>query len=74
MWQIYWTTLKIIISLEEGGAFHLNKLEFPSPKDACVKFGWNWPSGSLEEDENANSLRTENDQKSSLELSAQVRK
>ena len=94
--------------LEKGGALHLNKLEFPLPKDAlcqvwywlsgsgeedflnssiyfryfviispwkkagpfiwrnlnpphprmfCAKFGWNWPSGSLEEDENVKSLR-----------------
>ena len=42
----------------------------------CVKFGWNWPSGSDEEDENVKSLRTNgqtnrwttSDQKSSVEL------
>ena len=28
---------------------HLNTLEFPSPKDAFLKFGWNWPNGSGEE-------------------------
>ena len=46
----------------------------------CAKFGRNWPSGSGEEDENVKSLqtdgqtdrRTTGDQKSSLELSAQV--
>ena len=51
----------------------------------CAKFGWNWPSGSGEEDENEKSLqtdgqtdrqtdsrRTTGDQKSSLELSAQM--
>ena len=49
----------------------------------CAKFGWNWPCGSGEEDENVKSLRhndnndddgqgTNFDQKSSLEPSAQV--
>ena len=58
------------------------------PRMLCAKFGWNWPSGSGEEDENVKSLqtdrqtdrwtdrrtdrRTTGDQKSSLELSAQV--
>ena len=55
------------------------------PRMFCAKFGWNWPSGSGEEDENVKSLqtdrqtdgqtdrrRTTSDQKSSLELSAQV--
>ena len=50
-----------------------------------TKFGWNWPSGSGEEDENVKSLRqrwqrqwqqdgqqTNFDQKSSLEPLAQV--
>ena len=45
----------------------------------CAKFGWNWPSGSGEEDENVKRLQTDGrtqttcDQKSSTELSAQVR-
>ena len=25
----------------------------------CAKFGWNWPSGSVEEDENVKSLQTD---------------
>ena len=25
----------------------------------CAKFGWNWPSGSREEDENVKSLQTD---------------
>ena len=119
------------LSLEKGRALNLNKLEFPSPKDAmcqvwlkfaqwflrrrflnfdnvyllfhnyfplkkggpfiwtifpgilCAKFGWNWPSGSGEEDEKFTDRRSDGqtdgltdrstgDQKSSLELSAQV--
>ena len=47
----------------------------------CAKFAWNWPIGSWEENENMKNLqtdgrtdgsRTSGDQKSSLELSAQV--
>ena len=30
--------------------FHLNKLESLHPTMLCVKFGWNWPSVSGEED------------------------
>ena len=55
-----------------------------NPGILCAKFGWNWPSGSGEEDENVKSFtdgrtdrqtdsrRTTVDQKSSLELSAKV--
>ena len=43
----------------------INKLEFLSPKE----FGWNWPAGSLEEDENVKSLQTTGDQKSLADLS-----
>ena len=44
----------------------------------CFVLGWNWPSASGKEDENVKSLqtdgrRTTGDQKSSLELSVQVR-
>ena len=28
-----------------------------NPRMLCSKFGWNWPSGSAEEDENVKSLR-----------------
>ena len=49
------------LPFEKGVALHLNKLEYPSPKDALCQFGWNWPStrGSGEEDENVKSLQTE---------------
>ena len=44
---------------------------------SCAKFGWNWPSGSGEQDENMKSLQTDrqqstSDHKSSIELSDQV--
>ena len=38
------------LPLEKDGVLHLNNLESPSPKDALFKFGWNWLSGSGEED------------------------
>ena len=34
------------LPLEKGGAFHLNKLEFPSPKDTLCQVCWNKPNGS----------------------------
>ena len=37
------------LPLEKGMALELNKLKFPSPKDALCQFGWNWPSGFGEE-------------------------
>ena len=29
-------------------ALHLSKIESPSPRNTCVKFGWKWPSVSGE--------------------------
>ena len=53
---------KEIYSLEKGMSFHLNTFESSSHKDALhqvwLKFGWNWLSGSGEEDENVKSLET----------------
>ena len=46
-------------NFEKGGDLHLNKLESPSSKDVVCQFGWNWPSGSREEDENVKSLQTD---------------
>ena len=39
--SMYFRYFVIISPLEKGVALHLNKLEFPSPKDAliCAKFG-----------------------------------
>ena len=47
------------LPLEKGRALHLNKLESPSLRVTCAKFGWNWTSGSGEEDENVKSLQTD---------------
>ena len=41
------------------GKEHLNNLNPFHPWILCAKFGWNWPSGSGEEDENVKSLQTD---------------
>ena len=43
--------------LEKGGALHLINLDSLNPRMICAKFGWNWSSGSGEEDENVKSLQ-----------------
>ena len=35
-----------------GPSFEKIELNSPCPGMLCTKFGWNWPSGSGEEDEN----------------------
>ena len=41
----------IYLPFEKGGAVYLNKLKFSNHQRMhCAKFGWNWPSGSAEED------------------------
>ena len=42
--------------LQKDMALHLNKFELPSLKMLCVKYSWNWPSGSGEQDENVKSF------------------
>ena len=38
------------LPLEQDRALHFNKLESLHPKMICAKCGWDWPSGSGEED------------------------
>ena len=56
LWRkISWIVFSLFhyyLLLENGVALHLNKVEFPLPRMLCAKIGWNWPSGSAEEDEN----------------------
>ena len=50
----------IIISPWKGaGPFILTNLNPLHPGILCAKFGWNWPSGSGEVDENVKSLQTD---------------
>ena len=72
------------LPLEKGGALHLNKLESPSPKDALCQVWlklaqWFWRRRwkckkftDRRTDRQTDRRRTTGDQKSSLELSAQV--
>ena len=75
----------IISPWKRAGPFIWTNLNPLHLRMLCAKFGWNWFSGSGEEDENVKSLqtdgrtdrqtdrrRTTGDQKSSFELSAQV--
>ena len=45
------------LPLEKGGPFIWTNLNPLYPRMLCAKFGWNWPSGSGEEDENVKSLQ-----------------
>jgi hypothetical protein len=66
----------------EGRSPYLKKLESTSPMIICAKYGSNWPIdyGEVENvikvhkqtDGKTDEIRTTDDQKSSLELSAQV--
>jgi hypothetical protein len=69
------------LPLEKSNPLHLNNLEFPSPKDdlcqVLLKLAqWFWKRSrkckSLQTDGRTDGRRTTGDQKSSLELSAQV--
>ena len=41
------------------GPFIWTNLNPHHPGILCAKFGWNWPSGSWEEDENVNNLQAD---------------
>ena len=79
--SMYFHYFVIISPWKRAGPFIWTNLNPLHPRMLCVKFGWNWPSGSGEEDEHVKILqtdrrtdrrRTTGDQKSSLELSAQM--
>ena len=50
-------TIFCYLPLKKAVTLYLNHLESPLPKKACVKFGWNWHSGSHEEQKNINRWR-----------------
>ena len=79
--SMYFRNFVIISVWKRMEPFIWTNLNFLLPRMPCAKFGWNWPSGSGEEDENVKSLRqpqwqqqqhnkgqqTTDDQKSSLQ-------
>ena len=78
--SIYFCYFLIISPWKRAWHFIWRNLNPLHQRMLYAKFSWNWPSGSWEEVENRKSLQTEGqtdrrtkgDQKSSLELSAQV--
>ena len=55
--SIYFSYFVIISPWKRAGLFIWGNLNPLYPTMLCAKFGWNWPGGSGEEDENLNSLR-----------------
>ena len=47
---MYFCNFVIISQCKKVWPFHLNKLKSSSPRVLFAKFGWNWTSGSTEED------------------------
>ena len=63
--QLFWrrffkiSLFRNFLPVKKGVVLNLNKLESSRPSLLCAKFGWNWPCGSGEVDENVKSLRTD---------------
>ena len=55
--SIYFHYFVIISPWKRARPFIWTNLNPLYPRKLCAKFGWNWPSGSGEEDENVKSLR-----------------
>ena len=49
----------IISPWKRAGPFIWTNLNPLHPRMLCAKFGWNWPGGSGEEDDNVKSLQTD---------------
>ena len=56
---MYFHYFAIIAPWKRAGPFIWTNLNPLHPSMLCAKFGWNWPSGSGEEDENVKSLQTD---------------
>ena len=56
---MYFRYFVIISPWKRAGPFIWTNLNPLDPRMLCAKFGWNWPSGSGEEDENVKSLQTD---------------
>ena len=82
--SVYFSLFRNYLPLEKGRALHFNKLESPSPKNALCQVWlklaqWFWRRRwkcekftDRQTDRRTDGRRTTGDQKSSLELSAQV--
>ena len=57
--SMYFRYVLIIYSWKQAGPFIWTNLNPLHPRILCAKFGWNWPSGSGEEDENVKSFQTD---------------
>ena len=58
---IYFRYFLIISPWKGAGSFIWTNLNPLHPRMLCAKFGWNWPSGSEEEDENVKVYDNAND-------------
>ena len=61
--SMYFHYFVIISPWKRAGPFIWTNLNPLYPRMFCVKFGWNWPSGSGEEDENVKILRQQRQQR-----------
>ena len=57
--SMYFHYFVIISPWRRTGPFIWTNLNALYPRMLCAKFGWNWPGGSGEEDENVKSLQTD---------------
>ena len=57
--SMYFHHFIIISPLKRPGPFIWTNLNPLHLRMLCAKFGWNWPSGSGEDDENVKSLQTD---------------
>ena len=55
--SMYFCYFIIISPWKRVGPFIWTNFNSLHPRKLCTKFGWNWPSGSGEEDENVKSIR-----------------
>ena len=63
--QAGWYKLVIISPWKGVWSFIWKKMNTLHPMMLCAKFGWNWFSDSLEEDENVKSMNSQTDKKQS---------
>ena len=57
--SMYFHYFVIISPWKRAGPFIWTNLNPHYPRMLCAKFGWDWPSGSWEEEENVKSLQTD---------------